>query len=101
MFLATNVRGLVSNRKMTANSVVDMVRERGREAEVEIHHPIDIRRIVLADVIERGFDLRMVCGTNQPLDVDKIVQFDCRGNERLQQQVSIIARIPSRGELLV
>ncbi len=60
LFYPTRRGGKVEHRRMTDQAVLDILRQRGKEAQIASFSPHDFRRTFISNLLDRGADISTV-----------------------------------------
>lgn len=81
LFVPINKGGKLTNRRMNAQSIYDMLRKRGAQAGVKAFSPHDLRRTFVGDMLDRGVDIATVANIAGHASVDTTRRYDRRPEE--------------------
>jgi len=78
LFLPIQKGGKITERRMNAQSIYDMLRKRGMQAGVKAFSPHDLRRTFVGDMLECGVDISTVASIAGHASVDTTRRYDRR-----------------------
>jgi len=78
LFLPIMKGGKITERRMNAQSIYDMIKKRGMQAGVKAFSPHDLRRTFVGDMLERGVDISTVASIAGHASVDTTRRYDRR-----------------------
>ena len=78
LFLPIQKGGKITERRMNAQSIYDMLKKRGMQASVKAFTPHDLRRTFVGDMLERGVDIAIVASIAGHTSVDTTRRYDRR-----------------------
>ena len=81
LFVPVNKGGNVGGRRMSAQSIYDMLQKRGKQAGVKAFSPHDLRRTFVGDMLDRGVDIATVANIAGHASVDTTRRYDRRPEE--------------------
>jgi site-specific recombinase XerD len=81
LFVPINRGGNLSQRRMNAQSIYDMLKKRGEQAGVKAFSPHDLRRTFVGDMLDRGVDIATVANIAGHASVNTTRRYDRRPEE--------------------
>lgn len=81
LFVPILKSGKLQARRMSAQSVYDMLKKRAEQAGVKAFSPHDLRRTFVGDMLERGVDIATVASITGHASVDTTRRYDRRPEE--------------------
>ena len=81
LFIPINKGGKLSQRRMTAQSIYNLLKKRAHGANVKDFSPHDLRRTFVGDMLERGVDIATVAKIAGHASVDTTKRYDRRPEE--------------------
>lgn len=85
LFVPILKSGRLQTRRMSAQSVYDMLQKRAAEARVKDFSPHDFRRTFVGDMLDRGVDIATVANIAGHASVDTTRRYDRRPEETKKQ----------------
>lgn len=94
LFQAITGHGRVTPRKMTPNTVLDILARRALQAGIPKLTPHDLRRTIISNLLASGVDLGTIQNLSGHQNIDTLLSYDRRGHEALQAAVAEHVFIP-------
>lgn len=85
LFVPVLKGGKIARRRMSAQSIYDMLKKRARQAGVREFSPHDLRRTFVGDMLDRGVDIATVANIAGHASVDTTRRYDRRPEETKKQ----------------
>jgi integrase len=81
LFVPVLKGGKITRRRMSAQTIYDMLKKRARQAGVREFSPHDLRRTFVGDMLDRGVDIATVANIAGHASVDTTRRYDRRPEE--------------------
>ena len=81
LFVPINKGSRLAERRMSAQSIYDLLKKRGEQASVKAFSPHDLRRTFVGDMLDRGVDIASVANIAGHASVDTTRRYDRRPEE--------------------
>jgi len=96
LFWPIDQAGRMIVRRMTAQSVLEMLRRRARQAGVARFSPHDLRRTFISDLLDAGADISTVAGLAGHANVQTTARYDRRGEHAKRRSAELLV-VPFEG----
>jgi site-specific recombinase XerD len=90
LFWPIDQAGRMTARRMTAQSVLEMLQRRARQARVQRFSPHDLRRTFISDLLDAGADITTVAGLAGHASVTTTARYDRRGEETKRRTAELL-----------
>jgi site-specific recombinase XerD len=90
LFWPVDQAGRMTARRMTAQSVLEMLQRRARQARVQRFSPHDLRRTFISDLLDAGADITTVAGLAGHASVTTTARYDRRGEETKRRTAELL-----------
>ncbi len=92
LFLPIHNKQII-NRKMSSQSIYDLVGKRAREAQIENCRPHDLRRTFVTRLLESGVDIHTVSQLAGHSGIQTTARYDLRGQEEQRKAIQNVSFI--------
>lgn len=99
LFEPINKGGNIQRRKMSAQTIYNLLSKRGREAGVKSFSPHDMRRTFVSDLLDAGADISTISKMAGHASVTTTARYD-RRPEAAKQKAAGLLHVPYRGRLV-
>jgi site-specific recombinase XerD len=96
LFWPIDQTGRMVARRMTAQSLLEMLQRRARQAGVSRFSPHDLRRTFISDLLDAGADISTVAGLAGHANVQTTARYDRRGEYAKRRSAELLV-VPFEG----
>jgi integrase len=96
LFWPVDQAGRMIARRMTAQSLLEMLRRRARQAGIPQFSPHDLRRTFISDLLDAGADISTVAGLAGHANVQTTARYDRRGEHAKRRSAELLV-VPFEG----
>lgn len=90
LFWPIDQAGRMIARRMTTQSVLEILQRRARRARVQRFSPHDLRRTFISDLLDAGADITTVAGLAGHASVTTTARYDRRGEETKRRAAELL-----------
>jgi site-specific recombinase XerD len=90
LFWPIDQAGRMTARRMTAQSVLEIIERRARQARVARFSPHDLRRTFISDLLDAGADITTVAALAGHANVTTTARYDRRGEETKRRTAELL-----------